>query len=59
MNTIFENCIFFFKKITFDIFKGMKTTPIPEIVFHTFIDDDTSLIEKYNTCLIRNKTISD
>ena len=44
---------YFLKKITFGIFRGMKTTPIPEIVFHTFIDDDTSLIEKYHACLIR------
>ena len=33
----------------------MKTTTIPEIVFHIFNDNDTSLIEKYNPCLMRKQ----
>ena len=37
------------------IFRGMKTTTVPEIVFHIFIDNDTSLIEKYNPCLMRKQ----
>ena len=30
----------------------MKTTTIPEIVFHIFIANNTSLIEKYNPVLL-------
>ena len=33
----------------------MKTTIVPDIVFHIFIDNDTSLIEKYNLCLMRKQ----
>ena len=33
----------------------MKTTTVPENIFHIFIDNDTSLIEKYNTCLMRKQ----
>ena len=33
----------------------MKTTTIPEIVFHTFIDNNASLIEKYNPFLLRKQ----
>ena len=33
----------------------MKTTTVPEIVFHIFIDNYTSLIENYNPCLMRKQ----
>ena len=45
----------FMKKITFGIFRGMKTTTVPEIVFQTFIDNGTRLIEKCNPCLMRKQ----
>ena len=32
-----------------------KTTTVPEIVFIIFIDNDTSLIEKYNPYLMRKQ----
>ena len=37
----------------------MKTTIVPEIDFHTFIDDNASLIEKYNPCLSRKQYMID
>ena len=33
----------------------MKATTVPEIVFHIFIDNDTSLIKKYNPCWMRKQ----
>ena len=33
----------------------MKTTTVPEIVSHTFIDNHASLIEKYYPILVRKK----
>ena len=33
----------------------MKTTSVPEVVFHIFIDNDTSLIEKHNPYLMRKQ----
>ena len=33
----------------------MKTTTVPELVFHTFIDNDASLIENCNSCLMRKQ----
>ena len=50
----FQNCLFL-KKITFGIFRGMKTTTVPEIVFLIFIVNNTSLIEKYNPFLMRKQ----
>ena len=37
----------------------MKTTAVPEIVFHIFIANNTSLIEKYNTVLLRKQYLID
>ena len=47
------------KKITFWYFRGMKTTTVPEIFFHTFIDNDANLTEKKNQPMFDKKTISD
>ena len=33
------------RKYHFGIFRVMKTTTVPEIVFHTIIDNDASLIK--------------
>ena len=37
----------------------MKTTTVPEMVFHIFIDNDASLIEKYNPSLMRKQYMID
>ena len=37
----------------------MKTTTIPEIVFHIFIANNASLIEKYNPFLLRKQYLID
>ena len=45
-----------FRKITFWYFRSIKTTTVPVIIFHTFIENDASLIEKkYNLCLTRKQ----
>ena len=37
----------------------MKTTTVPEIAFHIFIANNASLIEKYNTILLRKQYLID
>ena len=37
----------------------MKTTTVPEIVFHIFIANNVSLVEKYNPFLLRKQYLID
>ena len=57
MNMKFQNRLFL-KKITFWYFRGMKTTTVPEMVFHPFIGNDVTSVEKY-ACLIGKQYLID
>ena len=35
----------------------MKTTTVPEMGFHIFIDNDSSSAEKYKACLVRKNEV--
>ena len=37
----------------------MKTTTVPEIVFHIFIANNASLVEKYNPFLLQKQYLID
>ena len=37
----------------------MKTTTVPEIVFHTFIDNDANSAEEYKASLTRKQYMID
>ena len=58
MNMKVQNSIFL-KKITSWYFRGMKTTTVPEIVFHIFIANNASLIEKCSPFLLRKQYLID